>query len=371
MRILYVLNKLTHTSIPLEMANKISHDAEITVISLYDSLKSAEGIAKVVAPKCNIIACDGQKNIILGLLKLHDNIKKSQYEVIHTHQTLSGAWARWVAKDNKSSIIIHTVHANHNSFSLCQNLIIGYTLKYCDAIVGNSQSTLDGLKSWQKKKIKNIPRTVIYNGVDSKVIQNAKSEKSDIVMQQFEISYDEFLFGLVGRFVKVKNHENVLEAFERFLKSAPKEKKYRLLLVGDGPEKSKIKYLIQSSELLKKHVVMTGLLPKDYVYSLLHRFDAFIMASFHEGFCNALMEALVLGVPAMISRIQVFMELFENEDILTFDPYNIEEIQKCMNDIVIHEKKKNMDINKLRERYDLSVSVEKYLELYRLIVYSS
>lgn len=366
MKIIYVLNKVSHTSIPLEMASLISEEEEVTIVSLYDSNTSGYKISKEVAPNCRFIPCDGQNNLLAGLCKLRSILIKGSYDVVHTHQTLSGAWARYITRNIKNTKKIHTVHAHHNSFNNRQNLLIGFTLKYADCIVANSQTTLKGLKNWQKKLIHNVPTKVIYNGVNVNEIINVDQKKSNEILRKYRIQENEYIFGLVGRLVKVKNHANVLKAFEKFLIEAKDTKKYKLMLVGDGPERENIRNIIESSDLLRDNVVCTGLIDRKTVYSLLYRMNTFIMASFHEGFCNALMEARVVGLKTIISKIDIFTELYENEEMIAFNPNSIDEITKSMIKAVNSTSTTN-DTNNVIEKYDISTSVEQYLELYHIV----
>lgn len=366
MKIIYILNKVSHTSIPLEIASKISEFEEVTILSLYDSASTGRKIAMELAPKCKFVACNGKKNLISGLLKLRKEILTGSYDIVHTHQTLSGATARYFSKDLKNTKTVHTIHAHHDSFNIWQNLIIGLTLKYSNFLVSNSQTTLLGLKEWQKKLVKDIPTKVIYNGVNVYDILNADTNKTKELFKQYEICEADTVFGLVGRFVKVKNHKNVLMAFEKFLQEKGNNGSYRLVLVGDGPEKENINDIIENSNLLKDRVILTGVIERSAVYSLLHKIDIFIMASFQEGFCNALMEAKVVGLRTIISRIDIFTELYKSDYMISFNPYEIDEIKdSMMKAIDTSFVPENND--EIIEKYDISTSVNEYLELYKTI----
>ncbi|MDN6162240.1 MAG: glycosyltransferase [Atopostipes sp.] len=365
MKIIYILNKVSETSIPLEMANLISQKEHVIVISLYDSYEAGLKVVSKVSPNCKFITCNGRKNKLTGLYKLSKLLKNNEECIIHTHQTLSGAWARYITRNMKNKSVVHTIHANHNSFNKIQNLIIGCTLKYADFIVANSNTTWKGLKKWQGNLIKNVPGATIYNGVNVERILNVNQYTADKLLEKKRIKKDEFLFGTVGRFVKVKNYIGILKSFEKFLLEINDPQKYRLLLIGSGPEEENIKELINSSSLLKEQVTCIGLVDRDTVYGLLHKLDVFIMASFYEGFCNALMEAKVVGLKTIVSDIDIFNELFEKEKSLNFNPNNIDEIKDCMIKAVDSEKVDKEIVNELRNKFDISTSANKYLDIYQ------
>lgn len=353
------------------MAVRISEFTDVSVISLYDSVKTSKEVVEYFSLNIQCFYCNGEENIILGLRKLKNLIVQGGYDIIHTHHTLSGSIARIAARKTKNSKVVHTVHAHHNSYSFVQNLIIGSTLKFSDVIVGNSRTTIDGLKKWQKYVSRNVLKRVIYNGVDSKKIIEAKNLSDTDDCKKIDLHEDMFVFGMVGRFMKVKNHKNVLTAFRNFLQEKQDYNKYKLILIGDGPEKNEIKNQINDSALLKESVILTGLIPKKCVYKFLHKIDVFIMASFYEGFCNALMEAMVIGVPAIISNIDIFLELFEEKKANTFNPNNPNEIKLCMLKAA-NEKKKSTDNyrnTELINKFDISISRDNYLKLYRYLIY--
>lgn len=371
MKILYVLNKLSHTSIPLEMARKISQEHEITVLSLYDSNKTSSYVKKISSANYDVVSCNLKKNYLSGIKAFKKTVANEEFDIIHTHQTLSGSLARWLAKSSNETKVVHTVHANHNSFNLKQNFIIGNTLKYADVIVANSETTLKGLKNWQFKKVTDVEKKVIYNGVDSEKVLSASQKNIRPLMDDREINPDDFVFGMVGRLVKVKNHKNVILAFEDFLNKTDLNINFKLVIIGDGPEKENLDNLISSSEVLHKRVVFLGLQPREKVYSFLKRFDAYILPSFYEGFCNSLVEALISGVPSIVSDIPIFKELFKGEGVLTFDPNDKNQIKDKMVQIVQdspNEIFKQNSVNSLIQKYDLSVSYSEYINLYESIL---
>lgn len=368
MKILVVINKITKTSIPLEMVSKLKNEFDITVASFYDSSnKEIEALTQKYN-NVNFILCGASHNLFKGFVKLKKIITSKTFDVVHTHHTLSGSAARLIAKNVPNIRIIHTVHAEHDSYSQMQNLIIGSTLRYCDVIVGNSANTLQGLKAWQKSIIKNVNQTVIYNGVDSVLIQEASIHKGLDVLGEYGIDREDLIFGTVGRLVAVKNQLGIIKGFKRFLESKDNKNNAWLVFIGDGPERSKLQSFIDENPILVGKVIFLGLQDREVVFSLLKRINLFVMASYHEGFCNALMEALVSGVPTVVSDINIFKELMIGQDLVTFDPYQSNEIGDMMLKV---EKTLDRDQDRVRRmkyygsKFDIEVCVQKYAELYK------
>lgn len=87
---------------------------------------------------------------------------------------------------------------------------------------------------------------------------------------------------------------------------------WRLRLAGEGPEHAELSRL--ATELgLSDRIEFLGELPPDAVPSFLANADLFILPSFSEGRPNALLEAMVSGLPVVASDIDGVAELIEDD----------------------------------------------------------
>jgi N-acetylgalactosamine-N,N'-diacetylbacillosaminyl-diphospho-undecaprenol 4-alpha-N-acetylgalactosaminyltransferase len=97
----------------------------------------------------------------------------------------------------------------------------------------------------------------------------------------------------VGRLVTVKNYQLLIRAF------AKADLPCKLVLAGEGPERDSLRSL--GAELgIADRLVMQGWLSNPY--PALKRASAFALSSNVEGFPNALVEALALGVPSVATN---------------------------------------------------------------------
>ncbi len=97
----------------------------------------------------------------------------------------------------------------------------------------------------------------------------------------------------VGRLDPVKNYAGLLSSY------APLAAKYPaldLVIVGEGAEQARIEADIQAKNL-QGRVHMTGALPDPQ--GLIAAAEMFVMPSISEGMPNALLEAMMLGVPSI------------------------------------------------------------------------
>lgn len=124
---------------------------------------------------------------------------------------------------------------------------------------------------------------VIHNPVDVDRIRSAGSATPTIDLPP------RFAVG-VGRLVPNKDFATLVHAFSRV------EPGLDLLILGEGPERSALAAL--SAELgVRSRVHLPGFV--DNPYAVVARAEMFVSTSRAEGFPNALVEALTLGVPAV------------------------------------------------------------------------
>lgn len=101
----------------------------------------------------------------------------------------------------------------------------------------------------------------------------------------------------IGRLVPKKNMDLVIKAIKSLLSHGLN---YRLLIVGEGPERKKLQKLIREYDLID-NVFLLGHLNNPY--PILKDADVFVLASSWEGFGMVIVEALALGVQVVATRI--------------------------------------------------------------------
>lgn len=143
----------------------------------------------------------------------------------------------------------------------------------------------------------------------------------------------------VGRLVPWKGFKVLIEAVSELVKKDPEIK---LLIIGDGPERSNLKLKIENLKL-ENSIFLLGQLPHDEVISFLVAADAFILNTGYEGFSHMLLEAMATNTPIITTNVGGNPELIENNKTGILVEYNNkEEIKKAivsiLNDKVMAEK---------------------------------
>jgi glycosyltransferase involved in cell wall biosynthesis len=98
----------------------------------------------------------------------------------------------------------------------------------------------------------------------------------------------------VGHLIERKGHHRVIEAMTRLTQ-------FDLLIVGDGPELSRLHTMTQRLALTDR-VRLLGSIPHHKLPALYNAADILVLASSREGWANVLLEAMACGTPVVASN---------------------------------------------------------------------
>ena len=143
--------------------------------------------------------------------------------------------------------------------------------------------------------INNIKKKVItmYNPYDVDEIVNLS--KNQWKIEDSSLYFD---FCTVGRLAHQKGFWNLIKSFYLFNKM---HKNSRLFIIGKGNDESKLNNLISSLDL-ESNVYLLG--EMDNPFKAISKCDVYVLSSLFEGFPNALVEAMICGLPVIASNCQ-------------------------------------------------------------------
>ncbi|QDS91036.1 N-acetylgalactosamine-N,N'-diacetylbacillosaminyl-diphospho-undecaprenol 4-alpha-N-acetylgalactosaminyltransferase [Rosistilla ulvae] len=198
-----------------------------------------------------------------------------------TGMALCGIHARprWVARVGNSPRL-------HDSFLKSWGANIVYPM--ADRIVGNSVGLTDELRTRFSPLAQRM--TTLPNPTDLKALA-LQSTCADSLRPRMEGP----LLIAVGRLCQQKRYDLMLEAFARVRSQVSAE----LWICGDGPLRRQLERQIRHLKLTSS-VRLLGL--RRNPHALMKQADLFLMSSDHEGSPNALIEAQVLGIPAVTTK---------------------------------------------------------------------
>lgn len=355
--VVHLINNVTSTSIPLDIAEKLhaTTDLDVQIAAFYGPTdggdKSADSFEVPITPLSGRSRFDARAYRRLWQLL-------ADADILHTHQNFVGSVARVVAATTDVGVV-NTEHQSHDSFSPLQNAVNAPTLPLADRVVANSERTRDSF-SWYERLLLDDDRvTVIYNGIDVERIEDTlRSRPTRTVADD-----DPVRIVSVGRMVPVKNYRTLVEAFAKALDREPA---LELVLVGDGPERAALEDLAARLDV-DDSVEFTGLVSRTEVYRQLAASDLFAICSHSEGFCVAAVEAMAVGLPVVVSDIGVFREVVGSCGRFV-SPTSTDEFASAFTDLATDESQREREGRACKRRsrstFSLDETVRRHVALY-------
>ena len=161
--------------------------------------------------------------------------------------------------------------------------------------------------------------TVIYNAVDVPFINKTKND-SDITT-----------IVTVGRLVPHKDIAGIIEALGIVSKTQDtdsREKgKYRLRIIGEGPEGTKLRQLARDLAV-DKYVTFLGPLSHEETLKEIARADMLVLNSIYEGLPHTVVEAMYLRTPVLATNIPGTREVATIQTAILTKPKNPQDLAR-------------------------------------------
>lgn len=214
---------------------------------------------------------------------------KYNYQIIHVHQDCMSSVILKEAKRHGVPVRIAHSHSSSQDKNMKYYIKLWYK-RFIPKYATDLFACGDEAGNW------------MFNGANFKVVNNAIDAKAysfnesvrNEMRERLGITDDEIVIGHVGRFSPTKNHTFLVDVFNELCK----EKKAKLLLVGDGELRKNMEAKVNELGILDK-VIFAGV--QSDVASYLQAMDIFVFPSIYEGLPVTLVEAQAAGLPCIIS----------------------------------------------------------------------
>lgn len=298
------------------MHNKLTHKPKISILTLSMGHGGAEKVISVLLPE---LVKEYEVYLFLFYNKIHYEIPK-EVKVVSVYKN---------AKNNlfRRTLSPYFVYKKYKSFLKNENINISISLLLRPNVV-------NGLIKTKKSNVRvvmserNYP-SILYNTSSirmsiSKCFINRLYNKADIIFSNSNYINkdlrDNFLVKIplhtiynpilepseklkgehfdgialtkivsVGRFDEVKNHMMLFKGVENIENAS-------LTVIGDGRLRENYKQYLQEKQLTKK-IILPGV--SKNVLTHLMKYHIFVLTSNSEGFPNALLEAMSIGLPVI------------------------------------------------------------------------
>jgi glycosyltransferase involved in cell wall biosynthesis len=146
----------------------------------------------------------------------------------------------------------------------------------------------------------------VLNGIDHRAFVRDRS-RARAVRASLGMGADDVIVGTVGRLEPQKRFDLLIEAVARL---QPKHPTLRLLVVGDGSLRQR---LASQIERLGLNGACHLLGHRTDIIDLHHAFDLFVQSSDYEGTPNAVLEAMAMETPVVVTDVGGTAELVRDQ----------------------------------------------------------
>ncbi len=296
-------------------------------------------------------------------------VEVSEFEdldLLHVHYAIPHASSAYLAKKmligKKDIKIITTLHGTDITLVGLEPSflpLVKFSIEESDGVTAVSRFLKE--KTLTNYNIeKNIE--VIPNFIDTELF----APKESCAFRDHIAPNNEKVLVHTSNFRQVKRVPDTIRILEKVIKEVPT----KLILVGDGPDRSECERLTRQLNLVD-HVKFLG--KQEGLVEILNAADIFLIPSQSESFGLAALEAMACGKPVVSSSVGGLPELIKhNETGFIAEIGDVDRMAKYVIDLLTNEKKYQTFSKNCRERaiskFDKSKVVPLYEEFYNHIL---
>ncbi len=298
--------------------------------AIFFSLKLLNPLLK---ERYDVIDCQGFPFFSCFTAKIHSLIGRSTL-IITLHEVWGDYWYTYLGKPGIFGKII-------------ERAMLGLT----DNIISVSLKTKKDLKIIKKSE-KSI---IIPNGIDFNHIAKIEpyQDKSSIIF--------------AGRLIKEKNVDVLIESVVFVKKKIPDIK---CLIIGDGPERSKLEQLVVNLQL-KDNIYFKGFMDNyDDLIGYMKSSEVFVLPSTREGFGMVVIEANACGLPVIIveNKMNAALDLVKDGVNGYKAKLESEDMAVKIFESIKRHNELRMDCIEMSKKYDWELIVDSLEKVYKNIL---
>lgn len=226
------------------------------------------------------------------LPRLRTLVQDRDIGVVHGHSPLVSALARMVVRSLPAARRPRMVYTEHNEWGRHNRLtrtLNRITIGREDHVIAVSDAVRQSMRC-------SSPIEVLEHGIDVEAVALQQRHRAD-VRAELGLTPDEYVIGTVANLRKEKAYDVLLRAAAIVIEACPEA---RFVSVGQGPLESSIRELHEELRLGDRFLLLGY---RADAVRVMSGFDAFTLASRHEGLPVALMEAMALGLPVVSTSV--------------------------------------------------------------------
>lgn len=296
-KILFIIDRLSAGAgrVVYDLVNNLNKKKfDITIAVIYPDSDLKHLFKKLDVSIINLNKNPGKDTGLI--LRLKNLIKKEKFDIVHTHNVDAyeyGVLAAWLAKVPK---IIHTSHGKSVKSGRLSKLREKFFHKFISLFLNEYIVVSKDLgryvsRNWclNTKKIK-----VIHNGMDTNLYKPAKISRKNFSLG---IKKKDKIITIIAGLRPVKDHVTLIRAMKIVSEKIPNS---RLIIVGDGSERKKLKNLTKKLNL-EDHIIFLG--NRKDIVNLWNVSDLGVLCSLDECLSISLLEGMACGIPFVATKV--------------------------------------------------------------------
>jgi len=292
------------------------------------------------------------------IAKIKQEIASFKPDIVHAMLLRAIEFTR-VAIAGTHIPLVTTPHFDWSKKSFLLRLL-DKALKPMDTLsVAESMSTAKYLveqQKYAKDKVYFLP-----NSVDRQLFSPDK-QKRELLREKYGF-HVKTVFMSVARLAPEKDPLTLVKAFRNVNRQYPQT---QLVLVGDGAEREKIELYVQESKMTES-VFLAG--EQHNVHEWLNMADVFVLPSLEESLPLALLEALSMGLPCIVSKVgdmPLWVEHGKNGYV--FCPQDTTLLSCLMSELASNQLlRQKMSKFSAEKSSQMTVAPQKYQQIYQQI----
>lgn len=301
--------------------------------------------------------------------KLVEVVEYHNLDLLHVHYAIPHASAAFMArailrKKGVNIPFITTLHGTDITLlgkDASYEPVITFAINESDAVTAVSESLKkDTLDNFQvDREVQVIPNFIDierYHGLFDQKLRDSYAPNGEKILVH------------TSNFRPVKRIEDILHAFAKLKEQLP----VKLLLIGDGPERSRVQQLCKELNTCDSVQLLGKLKRPEKIMAIS---DLYIQASEHESFGLSALEAMACGVPVVSTDPGGIPEVVEHGVSGLLGPVGgVEQLAKNAYDILhdpaVHERYK-ANASERSKHFDIHTILPEYIKLYEGLVIPS
>jgi glycosyltransferase involved in cell wall biosynthesis len=367
MNILFVINQLTCGGAEQQMVTLCEglrkRDHQITVLSIYDRLELRDRLDRVHVPVT--VVKKYSKVDVSVVWRLRQMITRTNPDIVHTYLPASGLFTgmtRWLGVNTP---VLQSERSVNNWRSPSRVRLDNLVRRRIANIVCNAEAIRSHLIAAERVDANKI--TLIYNGLAPERYTRPDEATIASAREQIKAPAGSFIVIAVANFVSEKQHHVMLEAFAQAKKQVDT---LFLVLVGKGELERDVRRQIARLELTHSSQLIcdcTNPIP------FLCASQVGFLTSNIEGCSNALIEAMAMGLPIVVTDAGGNSELVKHrEGGIVCRVGDVEALAsglvRLAQDPSLAEAMARYNVTRVQQEFTDDVMVERTLALYRQVL---